>query len=151
MFKKYTPALLLLVTLPCWAADWVHYVDSADQKFRMFVDKSSIVETGDIASFWNLTINVDRSLPFDSELTDTEVNCERKTMRERQRLFYLKGKLVYVSDRVSEWKRAVPNTIGEATIQSVCDVFYYPSNVTYTTNNLKNFVQSQQKEMRKNP
>jgi hypothetical protein len=132
-------AILLIVTLSSFAQDWV-YVSSGADETKWYV-KSEYVKKGDYDSKDNIRIWTKKELKKTTikksgkNVTYTNVqelqlivaDCsERKIKFVSGTVYDSQGKLIdswSVPDYSQEWADVVPDSMGEAMLDKICELF----------------------------
>jgi hypothetical protein len=123
-------AVLGVIALPTFAADWTHIGEDLEKNSWM-VDRASITREGDLVRAWKMTLfAVPKPLPATGTLISWMVfldvtNCAKRVVGVKASKLFATGGAVLAAhedpdDRI-QWQSAAAGTVIEKSMQLVCE------------------------------
>lgn len=125
--KRYGLILLLLLSLPAGAAEWIRVHPQADGD-QYFYDRSKLYINGDEITYWKKVIfrlpPTVKGLPAANGLYRERIHCVEHTLKLISYLLYAAdgSTLEYVTNPDSEAAPIIPDTVGDVFEQTTCNL-----------------------------
>lgn len=131
------------LSINCYADDWVEIYFTGDRV--AYAQAEVLLDESSVKQFWITEINIDKSLPYDTNLSQVEIDCQKRKMRINNYALYLRGKLVENELYDSQWFSIPPYSAASKTYEVACQK--RKSNIN-TFNSMEAMRDSLQAEMR---
>lgn len=102
------------------AAKWVLAGEDLQSEFKTYVDVTFIERRGTMIMYWARTDYVNHEKGWKSDMALVEANCTTSQIRYLQLSVYFKNGTNESNSARSEWRYAVPETVGKMELDFAC-------------------------------
>lgn len=113
--------LTSVISSVSYADNWKLINITNDYLISIWLNVDSIIQEGNIRDVWISQVNIDKKDPFDLLLFNMKIDCKSKSEKPISYVMYLRGTVKHSGDMDRGWQRAIPNSIAEIFVNSVCN------------------------------